>query len=107
MSYLAMLRAYTRLYTQELLLVVHGGPCRMLGIEPRSAACKDNVLSTVLLLLPHLFLVRIFNFHLKRNGGGYFIHLSQVGLLRDHMGCRSRLGLSECMASALPAALLL
>ena len=51
-SYPAKLRGYSWLCTQELLQAVLRGIYGMLGIEPRSAACKANALLSVLLLQP-------------------------------------------------------
>ena len=51
-SHLAMLRAYSSLYTQELPLMVLGGPSEMLGIKPGLAVCKLNALPTLLSLRP-------------------------------------------------------
>ena len=54
-SHPAMLKGYSWLCTQELLLAVLGGPYGMPGIEPGSAACKANALPAVLSLRPQYF----------------------------------------------------
>ena len=51
-----MLRGYSWLCTQELLLEVLRGPYGMLGIEPGSAACKANALPAVPSLQPQIIL---------------------------------------------------
>lgn len=44
-------RAYSWLYSQELILVVLRGPYRMPGFKPRSAACKTSALPTSTIFL--------------------------------------------------------
>lgn len=53
-----MLRNYSQICTQELVLVVLEGPEWVLGIDPYLAACKANILYIVLSLWSLLCVVK-------------------------------------------------